>query len=246
VTDDFEEFTELVDADLPRVDVVGKGANGMPFLVAKSAFTPNQVHALINKQKEGGPVPTYKYKHRGLVITSKRRLTLGEVRTVAAQHVGKAAASHSDDIVPVYDASGKLVGTVDPAKINTFGDYPGSGYGDVVPAPADEVGQASMEVAKVAKSMFPDAPRDGSSQPSAEQQAANATSLGRRLDEIVNGLARRYGLRDEEERAIAKQAVVRAFAGSHAGTSPAAQALAQAHAARAAAGAIERHRAGRR
>lgn len=193
-------------------------------------------------------MPTYKYKHQGLVITSNRRLTLGEVRAVAAQHVSKAAASNSDDLVPVYDASGKLVGTVDPAKINTFGDYPGSGYGEMVPAPADEVGQSSAEIAKVAKSMFfPDAPRDGSSQPSAEQQAANATSLGRRVDEIVNGLARRYGLRDEQERAIAKQAVVRAFAGSHAGTtSPAAQALAQAHAARAAAGAIERHRAGRR
>ena len=31
-----DEFTELVDADFPRVDLVGKGANGVPrFLIAK-------------------------------------------------------------------------------------------------------------------------------------------------------------------------------------------------------------------
>lgn len=32
-----EEFSELVDATIPRLDLVGKGANGMPFLIAKSA-----------------------------------------------------------------------------------------------------------------------------------------------------------------------------------------------------------------
>lgn len=31
-----DDFTELVDANLPRVDLVGKGANGLPFLVAKA------------------------------------------------------------------------------------------------------------------------------------------------------------------------------------------------------------------
>lgn len=33
---DGDEFTELVDADFGRVDLVGKGANGIPFLIAKS------------------------------------------------------------------------------------------------------------------------------------------------------------------------------------------------------------------
>ena len=33
---DDEEMTELLDADFPRVDLVGKGANGIPrFLIAK-------------------------------------------------------------------------------------------------------------------------------------------------------------------------------------------------------------------
>lgn len=35
-TTDEDEFTELVNADFPRVDLVGKGANGVPrFLIAK-------------------------------------------------------------------------------------------------------------------------------------------------------------------------------------------------------------------
>jgi hypothetical protein len=36
-SDHDDDFTELVDANLPRVDLVGKGANGLPFLVAKAA-----------------------------------------------------------------------------------------------------------------------------------------------------------------------------------------------------------------
>src|SRR5579859_6636610 len=52
-----EEFTELVDPDFPRVDLVGKGANGIRgFLIAKSAddepgslFGPDYVRSLISK-----------------------------------------------------------------------------------------------------------------------------------------------------------------------------------------------------
>jgi len=40
-----EEFSELVDANIPRLDLVGKGANGFPFLVAKSADEPGIVPA---------------------------------------------------------------------------------------------------------------------------------------------------------------------------------------------------------
>jgi hypothetical protein len=37
LADDGEEMTQLVDADFPRVDLVGKGANGIPrFLIAKA------------------------------------------------------------------------------------------------------------------------------------------------------------------------------------------------------------------
>ncbi|HWU23651.1 MAG TPA: XkdF-like putative serine protease domain-containing protein [Nocardioides sp.] len=36
-SEDDEEMTELYDALVPRLDLVGKGANGMPFLIAKSA-----------------------------------------------------------------------------------------------------------------------------------------------------------------------------------------------------------------
>lgn len=55
VPDDEDEFTELLDGDFPRVDLVGKAANGVPrFLIAKSAQHPylleaSMVRALITK-----------------------------------------------------------------------------------------------------------------------------------------------------------------------------------------------------
>jgi hypothetical protein len=57
-----DEFSELVDADFPRVDLVGKGANGVPrFLIAKQdessagLLEPGFVRSLIGK--EAGPAP---------------------------------------------------------------------------------------------------------------------------------------------------------------------------------------------
>lgn len=52
--DDLEEMTELVDASFPRVDLVGKAANGTQFLIAKSAedsnlLSPEFVRGLIAK-----------------------------------------------------------------------------------------------------------------------------------------------------------------------------------------------------
>lgn len=59
-----DEFTELHDAVVPRVDLVGKGANGMPFLIAKGAaedhagiLTTDFVRTLINDHQEQ-PVTT--------------------------------------------------------------------------------------------------------------------------------------------------------------------------------------------
>src|ERR1700733_607481 len=57
-----DELTELVDADFPRVDLVGKGANGIPrFLIAKQdadsrGLVPaDLVRELIGKQAEPEP-----------------------------------------------------------------------------------------------------------------------------------------------------------------------------------------------
>ncbi|MGH8921673.1 MAG: hypothetical protein ACRD0H_25610, partial [Actinomycetes bacterium] len=59
-----EELTELYDADIPRVDLVGKGANGIPrFLLAKQAadsrglVPPEVVRELIGKQAGPEPAP---------------------------------------------------------------------------------------------------------------------------------------------------------------------------------------------
>jgi hypothetical protein len=55
---DDDELTELVDADFPRVDLVGKGANGIPrFLIAKQGqgagvLDPGFVRELVGKQAD--------------------------------------------------------------------------------------------------------------------------------------------------------------------------------------------------
>lgn len=55
-----DEFTELVDADIPRVDLVDKAANGTTFLIAKQAdgaglLSPDLVRDLIGKTAEPEP-----------------------------------------------------------------------------------------------------------------------------------------------------------------------------------------------
>jgi hypothetical protein len=64
---DEDEFTELHDAVVPRVDLVGKGANGMPFLFAKSAapdhagiLTTDYVRHLIDTQETPVTAPVAK------------------------------------------------------------------------------------------------------------------------------------------------------------------------------------------
>lgn len=55
MTDDIpEDMTELYDADVPRLDLVGKGANGLPLLIAKQAdqpglFSPGYLRDLLAK-----------------------------------------------------------------------------------------------------------------------------------------------------------------------------------------------------
>lgn len=61
-----DPFSELVDADIPRVDLVGKAANGMRFLIAKSAaggvpgglLDPDFVRGLIAKSAPETPLET--------------------------------------------------------------------------------------------------------------------------------------------------------------------------------------------
>lgn len=61
-----EDMTELYDAQVPRIDLVGKGANGMPFLIAKQdadasvgLFDPAYVRELISKAEAGEPAATH-------------------------------------------------------------------------------------------------------------------------------------------------------------------------------------------
>ncbi|HEY3718377.1 MAG TPA: hypothetical protein VGL39_27960 [Jatrophihabitantaceae bacterium] len=56
-----DEFTEIHEADIPRVDLVGKSANGLSFLIAKSEdgpagmFAPEFVRSLVAKSDSTGP-----------------------------------------------------------------------------------------------------------------------------------------------------------------------------------------------
>ena len=58
-----EEFSELVSAQFSRVDLVGKPANGVPFLIMKQAedtpglLAPEFVRSLIGKQADPEPAP---------------------------------------------------------------------------------------------------------------------------------------------------------------------------------------------
>lgn len=48
-----DDFSELVDAEFKRVDLVGKAANGVGrFLIAKGAFAPDEIDALITKDAQ--------------------------------------------------------------------------------------------------------------------------------------------------------------------------------------------------
>src|SRR6266568_4637979 len=113
--DEEDEFTELYDANIPRVDLVGKGANGVPCLIAKSAefMPPAEVRRLIAKSERGAHMPpkTFNYRHRGFRITSARRLTVGDLQAAVRREL---VAKSSTSQVAVYTADGTLVGSVDP------------------------------------------------------------------------------------------------------------------------------------
>ncbi len=90
-----DDFDELYDVIVPRVDLVGKGANGMPILIAKSAagqtglISQDTIHQLL----KGAPMPS---------------------------PIRKAKGSSSQ--VAVYDANGNLVGTIDESDLNPIAD----------------------------------------------------------------------------------------------------------------------------
>lgn len=182
IEDEFaeEEFSELVDADLPRADLVGKGANGVPFLVAKSADGAGMVPAaLVRKLMEGGTMNVRKAK---------------------------------SDPIAVYDASGRLVGTVDQAAITVLSDgsslvptttdkprpqlgaAPVADEAELQPTPSDAVGvPADRQRAPIAKSDALAAQRD-SARTIGEREAAERQMGARAAAQLGTMLKARRGL----------------------------------------------------
>lgn len=119
-----EEFTELVDADFPRMDLVGKAANGTKFFIAKSAapdagrglFAPDFVRDLIAKsQSATQPQET-------VTMTGSPAAIAALIHNAP---VRKAADAAPDEPVKKADGTGE---DLDPTTVlaEPDGDAPGN------------------------------------------------------------------------------------------------------------------------
>jgi hypothetical protein len=110
VTD--EEFTELRDADIPRVDLVDKAANGMTFLIAKredgaGLMDPGLIRDLIGKSEpaprpeetvtmSGSPAAIFKLIHEAAV--AKAKYDADDLKRMAA-----SGAAMENESYPIED-----------------------------------------------------------------------------------------------------------------------------------------------
>jgi len=123
--DDFADefgFTEIVDANVNRVDLVGSPAHGHGgFLIMKgsqdSLMSPNDIRDLI---ATGTPTQKAVSSMRQSDYIPGTRILRTSVDLRKAAVLRKSATlrkASKPSLVAVYDATGKLVGTCDPAKI---------------------------------------------------------------------------------------------------------------------------------
>lgn len=198
---------------------------------------------------------SYNYRHRGFVVTANRRLSVGEVRqAVATHHATVAKAKKTDASLAIaYDAHGQAIGLIDPKNLQPLAELGPDESGptepkpikrDDTPADPQTVGVATADVAKMSAAAAGARWRDGVPDP--KEQAERASLLDAFLDKIIRGLGQKYGLRDQAEVEIAKQAVARVATSQLSGDmNPTAKTFVAMHASRAAVDAIERHRAQR-
>ena len=113
--DEDDEWSEIVDAVVPRVDLVGKSANGVGhFLLMKGQrdglLSPDQIRALITPTQNGSST-------MNLIPGTNIPTT---ARSVAMRKSVLRKAAGKSKLVAVYAADGKLVGTCDPSKITAI------------------------------------------------------------------------------------------------------------------------------
>jgi hypothetical protein len=116
-----EEFTELVDAEISRVDLVDAAANGTRFLIAKAAHQPS------SKEK---PMPRTATRPRLVRKADKKALA------AAYDQTGKLIGLvDPDEITPIADLSAPEE-DLDPVPAGEVG------------TPADEVGKRASVLKK--------------------------------------------------------------------------------------------------
>lgn len=133
-TEDGEEFSELVNANLPRADLVGKGANGIPFLVAKAAdggglVSAKAIRGLLGEREGQELIVPLKQDH---VTISGSPAAVMKMIHEAAQ---RASSNEKGDAMSedVQKADGDAPVEVD----DLVGDAPGGSTAESVPGSPD-------------------------------------------------------------------------------------------------------------
>ena len=122
VDGDGEEFTELYDGNFGRIDLVGKGANGVPFLIAKGArgglLAPGEVAALLDDSEP--------------VEKADQQVTISGSAAAVARMIHEAAV-RSTVAVPVTKEEGSVeqVSKADVAEPDEALPEPGETHGDL-------------------------------------------------------------------------------------------------------------------
>jgi hypothetical protein len=176
--EDDSEWSEAFDAVVPRVDLVGRAANGSNgFLLMKSGedglMTPEAIRDLIAKSTQTESImaaKTYRYVRGGRTFTSATPLTNRQLDTALVKAKAKTASQ-----VAVFDALGNLVGTVDASAITAIAAPPQT---DDQKAAAT----ATANAAKVSAQMTPAAPAAAAADQGAQEVAKSLAGATFRED----------------------------------------------------------------
>jgi hypothetical protein len=154
-----DDFTELVDADIDRVDLVDKAANGLPFLMAKAAddgapaglMAPDLIRDLIGKTADPAP-------------EAEETVTMTGTPGALAQLIHKAGGRLVPDAPITKDADTMAEADLDPTVVlaepedNAPGDAgtPGSPAWEAVDAATARKWTAILSRAKAALGVMAD------------------------------------------------------------------------------------------
>lgn len=211
-----DDMSELVDVDVPRVDLVGKAANGTRFFVQKSEspslMTPDTVRELIKEADAVAPADLAVFEDLASVLKAGRALSSANESALrgAAEAIQKVLASlpapeeapveketpvaeetteetpvekdtteapveapvekadepavedveKADNLLAVYDATGRLVGVIKPNALTPV-DSGTTDAPEEADAPAEEAAEEELEAAAEEEPADEVQPEDG-------------------------------------------------------------------------------------